>query len=120
MKLYFGGKGNGQRELAERECGLVPVYCAPDAALTAAALCDLHLTLRAVLEQGGEAKAFAAELIEKNPDAVIVCDEIGLGIVPLDAFDRRWREETGRALCLLAAASERVVRVYCGIPQVLK
>ena len=41
-------------------------------------------------------------------------------IVPLEAFDRRWREETGRALCILAQNSQRVVRVTCGIGQVIK
>ena len=120
MKLYIGGAGNGQRGLAQSETGLTPVSCTPDAAFTAPMIDNFHLTVRELLQNGGDAKAFARRLTEKNPAAVIICDEIGLGIVPLDAFERRWREETGRALCILAEASERVTRVYCGIPQVIK
>ena len=41
-------------------------------------------------------------------------------MVPLDPFERRWREETGRALCRLAAASERVERIVCEIGVRLK
>ena len=120
MKLYIGGTENGQRELAERESGLRPVYCAPEAALSAPAIDGFHQTVRALLSDGGDAAAFARRLAAENPDAVIVCDEIGLGIVPLDPFERRWREETGRALCILAAAAEQVTRVCCGIPRRLK
>ena len=120
MKLYIGGAGNGQRELAAKETGLTPVSCAPDTALTAPIIDNFHLTVRELLQNGGDAKAFAQRLAAENPNAVIVCDEIGLGIVPLDPFERLWREETGRALCILAEAAERVTRVYCGIPQVIK
>ena len=120
MKLYLGGKDNGQRELALRETGLEPRQCSPEEALSAPAIDEFHQTVRRLLADGGDAKAFARRLLKENPDAVIVCDEIGLGIVPLDRFERVWREETGRALCILAEAAERVTRVYCGIPQVIK
>lgn len=120
MKLYIGGAGNGQAELAQAESGLTPVVCTPETALHAPAIGDFHLLIRQVLEAGGDAKSFAETLLAKNPDALVVSDEIGLGIVPLDPFERRWREETGRALCVLAEGAERVTRVYCGIPKVIK
>ena len=34
---------------------------------------------------------------EKNKDTIVIADEIGNGIVPLDAFEREYREQTGRA-----------------------
>ena len=120
MKLYIGGTGNGQRELAARETGLSPKPCSPVEALSAPAIDCFHMTLRELLENGSDSRAFALRLVAENPDAVIVCDEIGLGLVPLDPFERRWREETGRALCILAESAERVTRVYCGLPQVIK
>ena len=40
-------------------------------------------------------------------------DEIGNGIVPLDAFEREYREQTGRAEILLAKKADEVVRVIC-------
>ena len=120
MKLYIGGTGNGQMELARAESGLMPVTCTPESALHAPAIGDFHLLVRQVLEDGGDARTFAERLLAENPDALVVSDEIGLGIVPLDPFERRWREETGRALCVLAEGAQRVTRVYCGIPQVIK
>lgn len=59
-------------------------------------------------------------LLEKNPNAVITCDEIGCGIVPVDKTDRLWREMTGDACQYLAARAAKVCRVVCGIPMVLK
>ena len=123
MTIYLGGLAHGQAALCEKETGLVPVPCDrdPDAALAAPAVADFHLLVRAVLDRGGDAQAFARRLLAANPDAVLTCDEIGGGIVPLDPGERRWREETGRALGILAADERtRLVRVWYGLPEVLK
>ena len=34
----------------------------------------------------------AEELWEKNPDIILVSQEVGYGVVPMDAFDRKYRE----------------------------
>ena len=120
MTIYLGGTGHGHAAVCEKETGLRPETCSPEAALRAPAVADFHLLIRAVLEAGGDAQDFARRLLAENPGAAVCCDEIGGGIVPLDPFERRWREETGRALCILAEGAERVTRVYCGIPQVIK
>ena len=74
-----------------------------------------------MLEAGSDAQDYARRLLAENPGAVVCTDEIGGGIVPLDPFERRWREETGRALGILAAdETTRLVRVWYGIPEVLK
>ena len=54
------------------------------------------------------------------PDAIVICDELGCGVVPMDYEDRAWRERTGRLLSDLAANASRVDRVFCGIPMRLK
>lgn len=51
---------------------------------------------------------------------VVVMTEVGSGVVPLDAGERAWRERAGRLSCLLASRADCVVRMVCGIPQVLK
>lgn len=56
----------------------------------------------------------------KHPDTVIICDEVGSGIVPLDSFEREYRERLGRLLCEIAAKAERVERIVCGIGQRIK
>ena len=59
-------------------------------------------------------------ILKKNPNAVITCDEIGCGIVPIDKTDRLWREMSGDACQYLAARAAKVCRVVCGIPMALK
>ena len=51
---------------------------------------------------------------------VIVSDEVGYGVVPIDAFDRKYREAVGRVCTELAGYSQRVTRVACGIGMVIK
>lgn len=51
---------------------------------------------------------------------VVIATEVGGGVVPVDPAQRHAREQAGRLACLLAARADTVVRVCCGIPQVLK
>ena len=60
------------------------------------------------------------EFVEKHPEVILICDEIGNGIVPVDAFERFYREQTGRILIRLAQKADEVVRVLCGIGQRIK
>ena len=62
-------------------------------------------------------EALAAELA--THEVVIAC-EVGGGVVPIDAAQRQQREDAGRLACLLAQRASCVVRVCCGLPQVLK
>lgn len=59
-------------------------------------------------------------LIGRYPDITVISDEIGNGIVPMDPFERAWREKTGRELICLAAEAETVIRVMAGIGQRIK
>lgn len=60
------------------------------------------------------------EFVEKYPNCVIISDEVGNGIVPIEAFEREYRERTGRILVELAKKAEEVERVICGIGQKIK
>lgn len=103
MRLYIGGTYQGQEELAQREN--------PGAEILRA----FHLTVRDALEKGEDALALAERILAEHPDAVIVADEIGCGIIPMSREERAWREAAGRALGVLAQAAESVTRVCCGI-----
>ena len=120
IRLYIGGAGHGQELIAEKETGKHPVLCDLESALTESAIDQFHLLTKQVLKDGGSPQDFAKKLVEENPDAVICSDEIGGGIVPAEREERIWREETGRALCILAEHAESVTRVYCGIGQRIK
>ena len=47
-------------------------------------------------------------------------EELGYGVVPIDKFDREYRETTGRVCTRLAKKSKSVVRIICGMECVLK
>ena len=79
---------------------------------------ELKKILPSLIEK--EAIDFASKLIKKCPDIVIVTQEIGYGLVPVDAFERRYRELTGRICTVLAANSDQVDRVVCGIGVTIK
>ena len=51
---------------------------------------------------------------------IVIADEIGCGLVPLDASEREKRERAGRLACILAERADTVIRVVCGCPQILK
>ena len=69
----------------------------------------------ALRSKGIPVRQLAGALADENPDIVIVSDEIGYGIVPVDAFDREYRETVGRICTELAVYSDKVYRVVCGI-----
>lgn len=76
--------------------------------------------VRDVQELAGKSEdltALAEQLAQKT---VVIATEVGGGVVPMDAVERHNREQAGRLACLLAERADTVVRVCCGIPQVLK
>lgn len=79
-----------------------------------------HDWVKADILQRGCPEEEVRAFLEKCPDCVIISDEIGNGIVPSEAFEREYRERTGRILVELAQKAEEVVRVICGIGQKIK
>lgn len=72
------------------------------------------------LRDGFTREDFVKELLRFPKEKIVVAEEIGSGIVPMGAFQRKWREETGRICCLLAENSSQVWRVIGGIGQRLR
>ena len=63
------------------------------------------------------AEALLPLLLKKE---IVVCDEVGCGVIPLEKRDRQAREAIGRLCVLLAKNADGVVRVIAGIPTVIK
>lgn len=70
-----------------------------------------------VSEKAVTLEALADELASKE---IVIADEIGCGLVPLDASEREKRERAGRLACMLAERADTVIRVVCGCPQILR
>jgi adenosylcobinamide kinase/adenosylcobinamide-phosphate guanylyltransferase len=67
-----------------------------------------------------DAEALAGALAEARVPVVVVTNELGLGLVPMDAGARAFREAHGRMNQALAARAGLVVLVTAGLPLALK
>lgn len=75
-----------------------------------------HLERLVFADPEGSAALLPA-LLEKE---LVLCDEVGSGIIPAHRAEREAREATGRLCIRLAAQAQKVVRLVCGIPQTIK
>lgn len=114
MILVVGGRGSGKRRFVTGQLGHSETDIAPAVLDSRPVLADLHLLLR---EYSGDDDTLLEALRHKE---VVICDEIGCGIVPMTAADRAWRDRVGRVSARVAAEAGAVVRLCCGIPQYLK
>lgn len=81
---------------------------------------DFHLWFRKRLQEGGNPEREAEAYFAEHSDCVVISNEVGNGIVPMDPFEREYRERLGRMLVEIAAEAEHVERVICGIGQKIK
>lgn len=57
---------------------------------------------------------------ELNTKQIVICNEVGSGIVPMDREERAHREAVGRLCTQLAQQAQAVYRVCCGLGMRLK
>ena len=67
-----------------------------------------------------ERERLCAALPKLSAPTVIVSNEVGQGIVPMDPLARRFRDEAGLLNQSVAACADRVVLVVAGLPLDLK
>lgn len=114
MIFVTGGKGAGKRSFTLDTLGYSLEDLSPDPYSEQPVLVDLSEMIRT---RG----SFDAELeTAVRSKEVIICDEVGCGVVPISSEERAWRDEVGRAATMLASEAQLVVRMICGIPQVIK
>lgn len=124
MEMMIGGTFQGKADLAEKTYPGIRWVRGEDVTkeelMKAQGVLDFHRFIKKEMKEGRDVKDLAEELIRNNPDVILVSDEIGYGVVPVDAFDRAYREAVGRVCTKLAAGSKKVTRVICGIGTVIK
>lgn len=125
MELYIGGYAQGKTEYVRHlypEALILEQY-AGEKQEGVLVWNHFHLAVKNMLAQGMDKEAILA-LVEKAYSSceklVVVSDEIGNGIVPMEKEDRIRREETGRILCKIAERADKVERIICGIAQRIK
>ena len=122
MMLMVGGMSQGKLPYALAMTGFTKDDVAETFAdaLVKPIFYDLHTAVRHAMEEGLDPASLMREVTEKNPDVLVICDEIGCGVVPIDPFEREWRDQVGRICCDIAKNAVRVERIICGLPQRLK
>lgn len=84
----------------------------------------LTLWLSNLMAEARDIDAEVTALIEALPacraDTVFVSNEIGMGLVPMDALSRQFRDAQGRLNQRLASAADSVEFVAAGLPMRLK
>ena len=126
MKFVIGGAYQGKIVTACEMFGLKESdiingsTCDFEEVFTAKCIKSYHRIIARLMAQGVSPVDFTKRLCLENSGAVIIMDEIGCGIVPVEKSERKRREETGRCGCIISSASDTVIRVICGIPVFLK
>ncbi|MCM1046039.1 MAG: bifunctional adenosylcobinamide kinase/adenosylcobinamide-phosphate guanylyltransferase [Candidatus Gastranaerophilales bacterium] len=109
MILITGGAYQGKRAFADNHFS--DTYRIVD---------HYHETIRLQMKQGMDPLKEAQKLLSSDDKLVIICDEVGCGLVPVDAFERAYREQVGRVGGYLAGEAGQVIRVICGIGKNIK
>ena len=124
MEMIIGGAFQGKSAYAKEAHPEITWQNGADlgeeALMTAEGVLDFQEYIKKELKADRNVSGLAEKLWEKNPDIVLVSQEVGYGVVPMDAFDRKYREAVGRVCTGLAAKSSKVIRVVCGIGTVIK
>ena len=107
--LIFGGAYQGKLEYAKKQFGDGKKI-----------VNNVDREVLQWLESGEDLAEKINEFISENKDSVVICNDVSCGVVPVDPLMRKWREEVGRFMSLLAENSEEVIRLFCGIPTILK
>lgn len=126
MIFIIGGSYQGKREYAQKEFGLTETdifICTED---TTQIDCDKRIIANierfalGCVKRGEEPREYWEAHMDALKDAILISDDISCGVVPIDASIRAWREATGRANNYLAREADQVIRVFCGLGQVIK
>lgn len=124
FQIIVGGAFQGKTRYAKQNNPEVELMggadCPLDEIESCMAINEFHAFTRRWLLKG-RTKDELLKILEKNENLqLLISDEIGYGLVPVDDFEREYRELHGRVMTELAEQADCVERVVCGIPQRIK
>lgn len=111
--LVIGPENSGKRDYA-KSLGYSEAEMNTDVFSSCPVLLDLHKT---VMSWGSSPDELMPYLLRKK---VILCSEVGSGIIPVSRDLTQARIQTGKLCSELAQQASSVIRILCGIPTVLK
>ena len=124
VHIIIGGAFQGKAQYATKiypELGLTDgINCSLDEIRNCVAINKFNSFTRRWLLEGKTKEALLTILENNRSLQLLISDEIGYGLVPIDDFEREYREFHGRVMTELAEQADCVERVVCGIPQRIK
>lgn len=126
MIFIIGGSYQGKREYALEKFGLTGqdvFVCTEDTReidFGKRVIAHIERFALGCVRRGEEPKEYWMKHLGQLEDAILIADDVSCGVVPIDATIRAWREATGRANNYLAGEADQVIRVFCGLGQVIK
>lgn len=119
MILIIGGFASGKRNYVKEKLGYSEEDISETMLNDKPVLTNLHDLIRKDADYNSDnyLDNLVKELCTKE---VITCNEVGCGVVPLNKEECNYRETVGRTCIELAKHAEKVIRIFCGIPTVIK
>ena len=124
MELYIGGKSQSKLTYVQQKKGRLPVadgrYCRTEDAFNEPVVNHIHLLIMRIMREEGDVMGYVHEIMQRNPNVILIGDEVGSGVVPMDPFEKKYRDAVGKAYCEIAKYADTVERIFCGIGQRIK
>ena len=124
MKLIIGGAYQGKRDFAKSAFALTEedIFTCHGEEIDFRAPCidKIEEFTYACVKAGKDPVAIFQQHEDDWKDAVLICQDIFCGVVPVDALLRQWRQETGQLCQYLTKNADSVSRIFCGLEQRLK
>ncbi len=126
MILIIGGAFQGKKEYALKNYDISSNEMTSGETMSLTDFSDIkciynfQILIKRLIENRISAIDITNSILEQNPAIVIIINEIGNGIIPLEKSERVWREQVGKVGCALAEKADEVVRITCGCALKLK
>ena len=124
MKLIIGGAYQGKRDFAKSAFALTEedIFTCHGEEIDFRAPCidKIEEFTYACVKAGKDPVTLFRQHEDEWKDAVLICQDIFCGVVPVDALLRQWRQETGQLCQYLTKNADSVSRIFCGLEQKLK
>lgn len=126
MRVIIGGAHNGKRQYVKRMLADEQYYWVDCSAGNFEIPSDGTVVIDQIEQWLAQTELDEMEAVEfilksiEGKDVILILTDIGRGIVPMDAEQRRLRDACGRMYQRLVAQADDVTRIWYGLAQTLK
>ena len=130
MEIYVGGSSQGKLDYVLDKSGVIRESVIEGSDLDIhidekdlsmdRIINNFHLFIKKYTDTADDIYKFMDILYTTNENVIIICSQVGGGVIPIDADEREWRELVGRVMCSAMKRAVHAERIICGMGQVLK